>query len=408
MTDSKLVEIRQLMKQADINAFIVGSEDSHLSEYVCNADMRRAFISGFTGSAGTALILEDKALLWTDGRYFLQAEKELGPDWTLMKSGEASVLDIDDYLIQKLSSGQKVGIDAWLTSTNEAKNLKNKLNSKGIDLEIISNNLVDQIWIDKPKYAVNPVECLDESRAGISHLDKISIIQDILVREQASAFIVTMLDEVAWLLNIRGADVEFNPVVISYAAVTSTGSYWFVDTEKVTEEVKNHFGDSVKILPYNYLENFISEQLKVGRIWIDSTRTNYRIYTAAKDNILEKSSPITLPKSIKNPIEIEGFKNCHIRDGVALTAFLFWLENAVATNPGTYTEYSVSEILEDFRKKMPGHVGPSFSTIAGFGPNGAIIHYKPEKETSSSLFPTNMFLLDSGAQYKDGTTDVTR
>lgn len=405
-----LREVRVLMQQHGVDAFLVGSEDAHQSEYVCDADMRRQFISGFTGSAGTALILQSQALVWTDGRYFLQAEQELSIEWTLMKSGEKDVLELADWVLQHLSAGQKVGIDAWLVTTASAKAMKAKFAAKGIELVSVSENLVDAVWQGKgrPAYPCNAVETLDLSRSGKSHQDKIDVIRNELRSTGTVAFVVTMLDEVVWLLNVRGADVEFNPVIISYAIVTLDGVFWFVDEAKISAEVRQHLGQEVTIKPYVEVEAFLKDIAQTGKVLLDLTKTNYRLAQAVGDAFVDKVSPITLPKSLKNEVELNGIRACHIRDGVALTAFLHWLQNTVRAAPNTFSEYDVAVKIEEFRHKMSGHVGPSFSTIAGYGPNGAVIHYKPEEATAGKLGVDSLFLLDSGAQYRDGTTDVTR
>lgn len=405
-----LSEVRALMQSQGVDAFLCGSEDAHQSEYVCSADMRRAFISGFTGSAGTALILMDMALLWTDGRYFLQAEGELSSEWTLMKSGEKGVLELPDWVVKHMKSGQKFGIDAWLVTTAAANSMIQKFKKAGIEVMSVEENLVDMVWVNngKPSYPSNPIEVLPLERSGVSHNEKIAALRKEMQDTNTIALVVTMLDEIAWLLNIRGSDVEYNPVVISYVVVTHSDIFLFVDPSKVTEEVKSHLGSVVTICGYNEVESCIQRLAQTGKIWMDCTKTNYRLSLAAGASHVDMSSPITLPKSLKNDAELHGIRAAHIRDGVALTAFLHWLENTVKAAPGTFSEYDVAVKIEEFRHRMDLHVGPSFSTIAGYGPNGAIIHYKPEKATARMLGVDSMFLLDSGAQYRDGTTDVTR
>lgn len=411
MTNSEILqELRVLMSKLNVDAFIIGSEDAHQSEYVCEADNRRAFISGFTGSAGTALVLQDKALLWTDGRYYLQAENELTADWTLMKAGMPNVPDMNEWLSSNLSAGQKVGIDPWLISSASANASVKALSEKNIEFVAVAENPVDQVWAKhgRPSYPSNFIEVIGLDRSGKSHEQKIDDIIAQLHGMGAVAVVVTMLDEVAWLLNIRGSDVAYNPVVISNAVVTTDGVVFFVDEGKVTEDVRAHLGARVSIKPYSAIEGFLVEIAKTGKVAIDSSKVSWRLRNAVGESMIEKLSPITLPKSLKNETEKQGFINCHIRDGVALTAFIHWLENHVRANPHTFSEYDVAVKIEEFRGRMDGHVGPSFSTIAGYGPNGAIIHYKPEKESAITLGVDSMFLLDSGAQYRDGTTDVTR
>jgi Xaa-Pro aminopeptidase len=407
----KLAELRAILSEKGLDAFIVGSEDAHQSEYVADADLRREFISGFSGSAGTALILKDAAYLWTDGRYFLQAEQQLSSAWTLMKSGMPQVLDLYTWIKTNLHEGAKVGIDPWLLSATAAGDAIKAFSTKAIELIAVEENPVDIVWQrcgTRPSYPLGPIEVLSLDRAGVSHTDKIAKLVTDLEANNAIALVVTMLDEVAWLLNIRGTDVDYNPVVISYAVVTTEEVAYFVNPLKVTEEVRNHFGQSVQIHGYDQIETYLKTKSQLGKILIDSTKVSWRLKNAIGNAAIEKLSPITLPKSIKNDHELQGIIQAHIRDGVALTAFLHWLTQRVQQEPGTFTEYDVSIKIEEFRSKMTMHVQPSFPTIAGYGPNGAIIHYRPEKETALPLGVDSMFLLDSGAQYRDGTTDVTR
>jgi Xaa-Pro aminopeptidase len=416
---SHLESLRKIMQSLSLDAFLVGSEDAHQSEYVCDADMRRSFISGFTGSAGTALILQDSAFLWTDGRYFLQAEQELTSAWTLMKSGEPGVLELQDWVMKHLCKGQRFGVDPSLVTTASAKAMISKFSAEGIDVVTVTENPVDMVWqvVQRPPYPTHPVEVVELDRSGQHHEEKLEKVKEKLRENNAAAFVVTMLDEVAWLLNIRGADVDFNPVTISYCVVTTNedGVILFVDEKKVPESARAHFGSSVSVMPYSAIDGFLTNLVKdldatqsTQKIWIDDTKTNYRLFLAIQGRELFMASPLTLPKALKNDVELEGIRNAHIRDGAALTAFIHWLEQRVQSDPGTFNEQDVVEKLETFREKMNKHVGPSFSTIAGFGPNGAIIHYKPERATARALSTDSLFLLDSGAQYRDGTTDVTR
>jgi Xaa-Pro aminopeptidase len=414
---SKLSLLRQLLQSSNIDLIIVGTEDAHQSEYVSERDLRRAFISEFTGSAGTAVITHTQALLWTDGRYFLQAEKELSSEWKLMKSLEKGVPDIYDWILDNTQPGQTVGVDAWLFSTAAAKSLEKRLNEKNIQLKAFEGeNPIDIVWekhFQRPSIAINPVEVVPVERTGLSHQDKINNLRSQLSDNHCYGISITMLDEIAWLLNVRGGDVAYNPVVISYVIVTMDAVFWFVDERKVSQQVKEQLGKDVTLLPYENVEEKLREVSQKGKIWIDVGRTNWRLYKTItnESHKLEKASPLTLPKAIKTKEELSCFIESHIRDGVALTAFIHYLERTVQENPHCLTEYEATLKLEEFRSKMPLHSGPSFPTIAGYGPNGAIIHYDPshsEGKDSRTIGVDSLFLLDSGAQYKDGTTDVTR
>ena len=414
----KLKALRSILIEQGLDAFIVGSNDAHSSEYVADKDMRRAFISDFKGSAGTALILakQDKALMWTDGRYFLQASQELSPQWTLMKSGEPGVLELQEWLLANMPDNSTVGVDAFLMTESQAKALQTTLKTKGVTLKAAEGtNPVDRVWNTlgggAPATPSASVVVHDATRlAGKTHQDKIAAVQCHLRGTPATALVLSMLDEIVWLFNIRGADVDFNPVVMSYAVITLTGAHLFVDKAKLPEAVVMHLGTAIELHPYEAIEGFLEHfaQTKGEVVAADPVQLNWRLCRAIGGAVLHMMSPVTLAKARKNDMELAGIRAAHIRDGVALTAFLHWLETTVRANPGSVTEYDVAVRIEDFRRLVADHVSPSFDTIAGYGPNGAIIHYKPDAKTAAALGLDSMFLLDSGAQYRDGTTDVTR
>jgi len=407
MVDQALIDVRNVLNELNVDALIINSFDAHQSEYVHECEMRRSFVSNFTGSAGTALVLKDSAYVWTDGRYFLQASQELSSSWILMKSGEPGVLEINDWLLANLKEGQVVGVDAYLFPSSQALVLEKLLNSKGIVLKGLGYNPVDKVWNTRPSGPKGLVSVHDISLAGESHESKITKIQSFLNGLGASSIVISMLDEIMWLFNIRGSDISYNPVAISYAVVTNTKAYLFIDNAKISQEVKAHLGETVIIIPYEEIEAFLIKQTSEGPVVCDPLQLNWRLYAAIKSNVIEKPSPITLAKSKKNQSELNGIREAHIRDGAALTAFLNWLTITVKSG-AKLTECDVVDKLEEFRGRMEKHVGPSFSTISGYASNGAIIHYKPEKDTCSTLGTDSLFLLDSGAQYLDGTTDVTR
>ncbi len=409
-SDDSLTAVRKVLNNIGVDAFLVGSGDAHQSEYVCDRDMRRQFISKFTGSAGTALILQNSALLWTDGRYFLQAEHELSADWTLMRAGDTGVPDLQTWVMDNLGAGQTLGIDASLMTALEAKNMIKAFESKNIRLVSVDQNPVDQVWASQqPAAPTNPVIVHGVERAGVSHTDKIANVQKAIAKAGATAQVISMLDEVVWLFNIRGSDVEYNPVVISYAVVTLDKSYLFVDPAKVSEVVQNtHLGQSVEVRPYSEIESFLVAQAKEGKVLVDPSQLNWRLYQALGTSAVDGVSPVVMPKSVKNDVELNGIRQAHIRDGAALTAFIHWLELAVKAAPNTISETDAMAKLEEFRGRVVDHKGPSFATIAGYGPNGAIIHYHSEPATAAKIGIDTLFLLDSGGQYLDGTTDVTR
>ena len=409
MSTSSLQLLRNELKAMNIDAFYVGSGDAHQSEYVSDADERRQFISGFTGSAGTALILAESAYLWTDGRYFLQASNELSSDWTLMKSGQPGVLELNDWVVQNMKSGQTVGVDPLLIPNGMASSMKTAFAAKGITLVAVENNPVDKVWsqCDRPAIPCNPLIAMDISLTGRSLYEKIANVKQFITKNQASALLVTMLDDVAWLLNVRGADVCYNPVALSYVVVTLGKTYFFIDPRKVTAEVSAHLGLDVTVLPYEDVKGFLVQQAAHGPVIMDPCQVNWSLYTCVGNSVLPKTSPIALAKSLKNDTELSGFRQSHIRDGAALTAFFCWLERHVQSG-GRITEHEAAVRLEEFRGKMSNHRGPSFTTIAAYGPNGAMMHYSPSVNDSAIIDTESTFLCDSGAQYLDGTTDVTR
>lgn len=411
MVPERLKRLRKEMERTRLDAIIIPSEDAHQNEYVPSCWNRRAWISGFNGSAGEVVLTLGDAALWTDSRYFLQAADQLeGSGITLMKGGLPGTPTQVDWLREQLKPGARIGVDARVFTWNRLIELEKTL--KRFDLELVSleENLVDRVWTDQPAVSVAPVREHPMAYAGVSTTDKAGLVRDKLSAVGADAYFMTMLDEIAWLFNIRGNDVDYNPVVIAYAMVTMDRSILFVDPQKITQSVAETLASQqVELLPYTEAEPYL-EGLKgtFGRILLDAGTVNARIVTLLENGpeILMGTSPVGIPKAIKNPVELAGMRNAHVRDGVAMVKFLHWLEQAVPS--GAVTEISASEKLESFRAKQDLFVGPSFSTIAGYGPHGAIIHYSATPETDVALKPEGVFLIDSGGQYLDGTTDITR
>lgn len=445
---SKLSKLRELMKQHAINAYIVPSADSHQSEYVAACDERRAFISGFTGSAGTALItLDDKAYLWTDGRYFLQAENELDSQfWQLMKSGQDVTMSawLRSHYASS-ASASKIGVDPKLYSVTEFESLRNELkteklqqqqqqqqsqeasSSSNIELVPLPINLIDEVWgSERPGAPDGKIFVLPKEFTGLDTNQKLELIRQEMKKENCTHLVLTALDEIAWLLNMRGSDINFNPYFMSYVLLSMSQVHLYVNCEKFEHDtmVTEHLDQSnVIVRPYeSFMDDLRNHHHQIdlapassddkveGRIWIDPLTCSMGVYELLpKSRVLTKTSPVKIAKSIKNETEIQGFKNAHVRDGAALVKFFAWLEDALNNDPtNTITECSAADKLEQFRKEQDHFVSLSFGTISGFGPNGAIIHYSPQRETCSTITTNGVYLLDSGAQYKDGTTDVTR
>ncbi|XP_047179946.1 aminopeptidase P2 isoform X2 [Vigna umbellata] len=412
--DTKLTALRRLFSKpgVDIDAYVIPSQDAHQSEFIAECYTRRAYISGFTGSAGTAVVTKDKAALWTDGRYFLQAEKQLNSNWILMRAGNSGVPTAGEWLNEVLAPGGRVGIDPFLFTWDAAEELKGVISKKDHELVYLYNsNLVDEIWKEsRPKPPNNPVRVHDLKYAGLDVASKLSSLRSELVNAGSSAIVISMLDEIAWLLNLRGNDIPHSPVVYAYLIVEIDGAKLFVDDSKVTEEVRDHLKKAdIQIRTYNSIISEIERYYR-NRENKHKTRTNGFDGSIESSDVpfaVHKVSPVSISKAIKNESELEGMQNCHLRDAAALAQFWDWLETEI-TKDRTLTEVEVSEKLLDFRSKQAGFLDTSFDTISGSGPNGAIIHYKPEPESCSFVDANKLFLLDSGAQYVDGTTDITR
>ena len=391
-----------------IKAFIIPSTDPHLSEYVAPHWMSREWISGFTGSAGTVVVLMNEAGLWTDSRYFLQAAKELeGSGITLYKEMLPETPSITKYLSQKLKPGESVSIDGKMFSVQQVEQMKEELAAYSLQVDLFGDPL-KRIWKDRPSIPNSPAFVYDIEYAGKSCEEKVAAIRAELTKKGAYALFLSALDEIAWTLNLRGNDVHCNPVVVSYLLITQDDVIYFISPEKVTKEVNEYLKEQhVKLKNYDEVETYLNTF--TGRnILIDPKKTNFAIYSAInpKCNIIRGESPVALLKAIRNEQEIAGIHAAMQRDGVALVKFLKWLEEAVPS--GKETELSVDRKLQEFRAVQPLYMGESFDTIAGYKEHGAIVHYSATPESDVPLQPKGFLLLDSGAQYLDGTTDITR
>lgn len=391
-----------------IKAFIIPSTDPHLSEYVAPHWMSREWISGFTGSAGTVVVLMNEAGLWTDSRYFLQAAKELeGSGITLYKEMLPETPSITKYLSQKLKPGESVSIDGKMFSVQQVEQMKEELAAYSLQVDLFGDPL-KRIWKDRPSIPNSSAFVYDIEYAGKSCEEKVAAIRAELTKKGAYALFLSALDEIAWTLNLRGNDVHCNPVVVSYLLITQDDVIYFISPEKVTKEVNEYLKEQhVKLKNYDEVETYLNTF--TGRnILIDPKKTNFAIYSAInpKCNIIRGESPVALLKAIRNEQEIAGIHAAMQRDGVALVKFLKWLEEAVPS--GKETELSVDRKLHEFRAAQPLYMGESFDTIAGYKEHGAIVHYSATPESDVPLQPKGFLLLDSGAQYLDGTTDITR
>lgn len=418
-TSHLLKLLRDLFKNSKyvsdpLQAYIIPHSDAHQNEYTAPSDERLAFISGFTGSAGTAIVTEHEALLWTDGRYFLQAANEMDENWKLMKEGKLSTPTQSAWLSKNLSSGSHVGADPRLVSYVSWSTLANDLQTVGINLVPVNINFIDLIWSEQPSPPSAVVNPLSIKYTGKSCKDKVNKVRAMMSEKGAELFVVCALDEIAWLFNLRGSDIPYNPVFFSYAVVSLTNVFLFIDESKLSSAVGNHFNEeniAVTVYPYDKIQSFISEQVSKiendGKVWISSSCSYGPISAVPKKLRLLDVSPIALLKAIKNEVEIQGMINAHLKDAAALCCYFAWLEKEIVKGHHV-TEVSGAKILDDLRSKQEDFMGLSFLTISSVGPNGAVIHYHPSPETDRQITTEELYLCDSGGQYKDGTTDVTR
>ena len=400
--------LRMTFRPNNIKAFIIPSTDPHLSEYVAPYWMSREWISGFTGSAGTVVILMDKAGLWTDSRYFLQAEKELeGSGITLYKEMLPETPSITKFLCQNLKPGESVSIDGKMFSVQQVEQMKEDLAPYQLQVNLFGDPLKN-IWKDRPSMPDAPAFIYDVKYAGKSCGEKVAAIRTELKKKGIFALFLSSLDEIAWTLNLRGSDVHCNPVIVSYLLVTQDEVVYFISPEKITQEVNEYLQEQqVSLRKYDEAESFLNS-FTGENILIDPKKTNYAIYSAINPacKVVRGESPVTLLKAIRNEQEIAGIHHAMQRDGVALVKFLKWLEASVLS--GKETELSVDRKLHEFRAAQPLYMGESFDTIAGYKEHGAIVHYSATEESDVTLQSKGFLLLDSGAQYLDGTTDITR
>ncbi|XP_053307004.1 xaa-Pro aminopeptidase 1 isoform X2 [Spea bombifrons] len=425
VTTELLRQLRQTMRSSrslpdPIQAYIIPSGDAHQSEYIAPCDCRREFISGFNGSAGTAIVTEQNAALWTDGRYFLQAAQQIDSNWTLMKMGLKDTPTQEDWLVNVLPEGSRVGVDPFIIQTDQWKTMSLALKNAGHSLVPVQENLIDAIWTDRPPRPCQSLITLGLKYTGVSWKEKIEALRASMAERKASWIVLTALDEVAWLFNLRGSDVEYNPVFFAYAIIGTKCIRLFISGDRLADPaVRGHLLlDSsppeefkVQLEPYESvlpaLESICAGLAPKERVWI-SDKASYALTEAIPKNhrSLTQYTPICLAKAVKNASEIEGMRRAHVKDAVALCELFNWLEKEIPK--GSVTEISAADKAEEFRSQQEDFVELSFATISSTGPNGAIIHYQPVPETNRTLSLNEVFLLDSGAQYKDGTTDVTR
>ena len=405
-----IVDLRKVMQREGIDAWISPSSDAHQSEYPTEYDKCRRFLSGFTGSAGTLLVMKEEAFLWTDGRYFLQAESELKDSGiTLMKMGEPGVVNLDELLEEKMKKDEVLGFNGSLLSFSEGKVIANKVVKNGVKLAI-GKEITDEVWTDRPERPHTKVFILEEKYAGKSAAKKISEVRERM--KGRDLLIVSSLSDIAWLTNLRAFDIKCNPLFLSYFILESDKATLFIQEEALSDEVRTYLvGNGIDIKPYDSFDESVAG-ITNKQIMFDEADVSYKTFISIskKENankLYSVLSPVTYLKNIKNDVEVSNMKKSHIRDGVYMAKYMYWIKQQMK-NGGNLTEKTASDYLDNLRREDNLFLDLSFPTISGYAENGAIVHYEAEYETAKKLEAKGLYLFDSGATYKDGTTDVTR
>ncbi|XP_033107019.1 xaa-Pro aminopeptidase ApepP-like [Anneissia japonica] len=426
-TSLRLADLRKQMEVNRVRAYIIPSGDAHMSEYTAEHDKRREFITGFSGSAGLAVVSIYNAAIWVDGRYYLQVEQQVDCNWQVIRADDIGTLTPFQWIENELLYGYPVGFDPKTMPIQILKDAEEFFSTspKRLRMQRLQNNLVDIIWRNQPPLPDNRLMVLEQKYAGKSWQEKIKDVRKVMQEKDANTLLISVLDEIAWLFNLRGTDVTYSPVFFSYAILTSSSIRLYLSAFNKTKDdrvFQQHL--NVCLSPYEaapcvevktyadfYEDVMLVGTLVRGKIWIGSSANVFIHDVITQEKKLTELSPIVLMKAVKNPIEQRGMKNAHIKDAVALIEFATWLEREVPRAKGNIrrlSEISAATKLETYRRMQDGMKGLSFPTISGFGPNGAVIHYFPTEATNVAITNKNMYLLDSGGQYLDGTTDVTR
>lgn len=409
MIRERLNQLRQKMKDNNIQYYIVPTNDFHLSEYVGEYFCSRKYMSGFTGSAGVLLVGMDMAGLWTDGRYYIQAGHQLeGSTITLFKQGSEGVPLMDAYLKSILKDGENIGFDGRVMPAGSGCDFESFVSKKGGKV-VYDLDLVGEIWQDRPSLSMEPAFLLEDKYAGESVESKLKRVRMAMKEVHADYHVLTMLDDIAWLLNIRGNDIACNPVVLAYAVVALDQVYLFADGNKFDSKIREVFSkNNVSVLPYNDIYSWLTEISQDACVMYNKQKINYSIYKKIPSavTIIDCENPTMLMKARKNQTEIDNLIRAHVKDGVAVTKFMYWLKTNVGKIP--MTEISAADYLEDCRKAQEGYIEPSFNTICAYKANAAMMHYSAGPESNAVLEPEGLLLVDSGGQYYEGTTDITR
>lgn len=409
MDSKRITALRAIMKREGIDYYYIPTADFHESEYVVEYFKARKFITGFTGSAGVAVIGQEEAWLWTDGRYFIQAASQIeGSGFGLMKMGQEGVPTVMQYLGEKLQEGQCIGFDARVVNTNDAKEFAKIAAKKHGSLKT-DRDLLDEVWTDRPALIHQPADVLKDEFNGEATASKLARVREQMEKEEAQYHIISTLDDIAWILNVRGNDIPHVPVVLSFLVIGKEDAMWFVEENALSDAVKEMAAEcGITIRPYEDVYAYAATIPENSTVLLDKRKVNYRITNALSEtvHIVSKVNPSQLMKAIKNEIELENTRKAHLLDGIAVTKFMYWLKKNVGKIP--MDEVSVSDYLQSLREQMEGYRDISFDTIAGYNANAAMMHYKAEPDTAAKLEPQGMLLVDSGGHYDTGTTDITR
>lgn len=406
--NEKIASLRKLMKEQGIKAYIIPSADPHMSEYVADHWKSRAWISGFNGSAGTVVVTDKESGLWTDGRYFLQAEKQLeGSEIKLFKMGLPETPTYIEWIADKLQKGDTAGFNGEVVSVSAMKDMKSRFENKEIKIDA-RFDFIKELWADRQEIPATTVIVHEKQYAGLAAAEKIAKVREELNKAGAECYVLSSLDDIAWLFNIRAEDVSYVPVAISYAIITSDSASLFINDKRLSEAAVIMLKDNgVTVEPYEAIEGRLGS-LGSCKLAYDPARTNCKLLYAINNDCKKLAiDEITAKlKAVKNPVEIENIRNCQVKDGVAMVQFLSWLDENIGKE--AITELTVEEKLVYFRGLQDKNMGPSFKTIAGYADHGAVIHYGATEETSYTLENKGLMIIDSGGQYLDGTTDITR
>lgn len=409
MIPTRIARLREEMKKRNISIYVIPTSDFHESEYVGEYFKARKFMTGFTGSAGTAVITMEEAGLWTDGRYFVQAAEQLKDSTvTLYKMGEPGVPTVDEYIKDTLKNGETMGFDGRVVNSQWGKKLEKIAEEKQANL-YVDEDLVDFVWEDRPAMSCEPVMILKEEYSGKSTAEKIADVRKAMKEKHADIHLISSLYDIAWLLNVRGGDISHVPVVLSHLALMEDSCLWFLQEKALTPEITAYLKENgVEIRPYDSFYTYVKEISEDKTVLMDESILNYRICSSIPKNvkIVNEANPSELMRSMKNETEMKNTRNAHIKDGVAMCKFMYWLKKNVGTIP--MTEISVSDYLAELRAQQEGFLDLSFDTISAYGAHGALCHYSATEESNAKIEPEGFLLVDSGGHYLDGTTDITR